>query len=187
MNKKNIILRAATADDAPLIAWTVAAAIGEETLARYCGANGLSLLEDLARMDVSQYSFRNALAAEVGGVPAGAIIGYDGALLRELRPITFALIREKTGRILDIEEETQAGEFYLDSVAVRPEFRGNGIGGKLILKMCERAFAAGHEKAGLLVDAENPRAEKLYRSVGFSRVSAKRFCGNAMWHLQKSA
>ncbi len=181
-----MIVREAKIEDAPLIAWTVAEAIGTETLERYCGNDGLAVLETLARAEVSQYSFRNALVAEIDGVPAGAIVGYDGALLRELRPITFALIRGKTGKVLEIEEETQPGEFYLDSVGVRPEFRGLGVGRELILKMCERAFSSGHDKVGLLVDAENPRAEKLYTALGFVRVAEKRFCGNAMRHLQKS-
>lgn len=187
MQLTKIIIRNAFPEDAPLIAWTVATAIGEETLERYCGNAGLSVLEILARTKISQYSFQNSLVAEINSIPVGVIVGYDGALLRKLRPITFALIHEKTGKYLQLEEETQAGEFYLDSVSVYPEFRGRGIGRKLILKMCERAFAAGHQKVGLLVDAENPRAEKLYSELGFVRITPKRFCGNAMWHLQKSA
>lgn len=187
MNPAEIIIRNAASEDAPLIAWTVATAIGEDTLKRYCGNAGLSVLETLARAEISQYSFRNALVAEINGVPAGAIVGYDGALLRKLRPITLELICEKTGKKLQIEEETQAGEFYLDSVSVHPEFRQKGVGRKLILKMCECAFTAGHRKIGLLVDAENPQAEKLYSALGFVRVAPRRFCGNAMWHLQKSA
>lgn len=56
-----MIVREAKIEDAPLIAWTVAEAIGTETLERYCGNDGLAVLETLARAEVSQYSFRNAM------------------------------------------------------------------------------------------------------------------------------
>ena len=35
----------------------------------------------------------------------------------------------------------------------------------------------------LLVDFENPAAERLYKSVGFERVNVKDFLGHKMWHL----
>ena len=48
----------------------------------------------------------------------------------------------------------------------------------------DRAFAAGHERVGLIVDFANPRAEALYNSLGFERVNAMKFLGHDMWHMQ---
>jgi DNA-3-methyladenine glycosylase I len=84
-----------------------------------------------------------------------------------------------------MEPETSAGEFYLDSLAVFPPFRGNGVARSLILALSEKAFAYGHKNVGLLVDFENPNAEILYRSVGFVRKEEKIFLGHKMWHMQK--
>ena len=45
---------------------------------------------------------------------------------------------------------------------------------------------AGHEHVGLIVDFDNPRAEKLYASLGFVRMEATKFLGHDMWHMQVS-
>ena len=118
------------------------------------------------------------------GVPAGVIVGYDGALLYQLREPLLQLVREKLGRDLDIEDETAAGEFYIDSFAVLPQYRGCGVGRELLVAACSRAFAAGHKKVGLIVDFNNSRAEKLYASLGFKRIEPTTFLGCKMWHMQ---
>ena len=80
-------------------------------------------------------------------------------------------------------DETDSSEFYLDSLAVFPEYRGRGIGAKLILAVKEKAFNEYNKNLGLLVDFENPDAERLYQSVGFERADVKDFLGHKMWHL----
>lgn len=180
-----ITVREAAAADARLIAQAVAMAMGEEIAKAYCGVeNYLEVLTEIARMEDSQYSYRNALVALADDRPAGAIVGYDGGSLHRLRDRTLAVIRRFNPRLSVLEEETGAGEFYLDSVGVLPEFRGCGIGRRLLLAMKERAFAAGHACVGLLVDEANPDAERLYVALGFARVGTKRFFGHRMWHLQ---
>lgn len=183
---RQIVIRQASGDDAQLIASAVVMAIGgDESVRRYCGDDYMTVLEELARMETSQYSWRNALVAEVDGAPAGAVIGYDGARLQELRSHTFDVIRMHIGTALPfIEDETGPGEFYLDSIAVLPAFRGCGIGGRLLAAMRDRALAEGHERVGLLVDFGNPDAERLYLSLGFRRMEERQFLGHDMWHLQ---
>lgn len=175
----NITIRPATADDAPLVAKVVLMALHyDESHPLY------DVFKELAGRTDAQYSYCNALIAEVDGVPAGAIVGYDGGRLYELREPLQTIMRERQGRELEIEDETSAGEFYLDSLAVLPQFRGMGIGGKLLASARDRAFDAGFDKVGLLVDFTNPRAEKLYTSLGFRRVNATKFLGLDMWHMQ---
>lgn len=186
MKERLISVRLATKNDAKIIAQVVAMAIGdEETLKNYCGENYLEILEKIARREYTQYSFRNALIAEIGEKVAGAIVGYDGAKLLELRKGTFDVIKTHLGFSPNIEPETSAGEFYLDSVAVFSKFRGSGIGKCLISALCHKVFSEGHKAIGLLVDFENPDAEKLYHSIGFVRVNTTTFFGHKMWHLQK--
>ena len=83
-----------------------------------------------------------------------------------------------------LEEETSAGEFYLDSVAVLPQFKGLGVGRMLIGRMSERAFAEGFDRVGLIVDFDNIKAEALYSAMGFRRVNPTTFLGHDMWHMQ---
>ena len=180
-------MRAARCEDAAMIARAVAMAIGDEVALReYCGEEYLAVLEEVAAREATQYSWRYALVAEVDGVVAGAIVGYDGALLHPLRVATFAVLRERIGRVPKIDDETEAGECYLDSVGVLPEYRGRGVGGRLIEAFCQRAFAEGHERVGLIVDYDNPQAERLYSSLGFRRVGERQFFGHRMWHLQRA-
>lgn len=183
----NLTIKEAAAGDSRMIARAVILAMGEATAQLYCGSDCLKVLEEIAKREDTQYSYRHALAACVDGVPAGAIVGYDGAALLPLRDNTLAVIRKYNPRLSMVDEETEAGEFYLDSIGVLPEFRGRGIGGRLLLAMKERAFASGHERVGLLVDCENPRAERLYISQGFECVGTKLFFGHRMRHLQAQA
>ena len=111
-------------------------------------------------------------------------MGYDGARLQELRAPLIALIQERLGEPFEIEEETSAGEFYIDSLSVMPSFRGKGVGRALLAALRDKAFERGYERVGLLVDFDNPRAEKLYSSFGFERVNETTFLGHRMWHMQ---
>ena len=52
------------------------------------------------------------------------------------------------------------------------------------LEVLYKAFERGYERVGLLVDIDNPRAEKLYSSFGFERVNETTFLGHRMWHMQ---
>lgn len=186
MNTAKIMVRQAGREDAAMIAKAVAMAIGDEAALRaYCGDDYLDVLTEVARREGTQYSWQHALVADVEGAQAGAVVGYDGARLAELREGTFAVLRERVGKVPTIADETEAGEVYLDSVGVLPKFRGLGIGRILVDAFCERSFAEGHERVGLIVDFSNPQAEKLYASLGFERVGTRLFFGHQMWHLQK--
>lgn len=186
MDSGKIIVRVATREDAATIAQAVALAIGDrEALQAYCGEEYLAVLTEIARRKNTQYSYQQALIAEVDGIVAGAVVGYDGARLTELRNGTLAVISEHTGHTPTIADETEEGEQYLDSVGVLPHFRGLGVGRALVAAFCNKAFAEGHNCVGLLVDYENPNAEHLYTSLGFERVGTKLFFGHQMRHLQK--
>lgn len=84
-------IRQATIKDAPLLGQVVIWGIGEEITDEFAGPchtgeDVKSLFTILAEREDSQYSFKNALVAEAeDGTPMGAIIGYDGARLYDLR------------------------------------------------------------------------------------------------------
>ena len=82
-----------------------------------------------------------------------------------------------------MDDETQAGELYLDSLAVLPEYRRQGIASRLIKATKERANEMGLPCVGLLVDKGNPSGEALYTSVGFRYANDSHWGGHAMKHL----
>lgn len=180
MENDNIVIREAAKGDAEIVATVVSMALGGEPKEHKL----YPIFEELAARENAQYSYKNALVATLNGELAGAVVGYDGARLEELRAPLLALIREQFGEPLNIENETSAGEFYVDSLAVMPKYRGRGLGRRLLVAICNKAFEAGYERVGLLVDFKNPGAERLYSSLGFKRVNETTFLGIPMWHMQ---
>lgn len=180
MENNRITIREALPEDAALLGRVVIMALHTDDSHPLSG-----IFKELAARDDSQYSYKNAIVAEFDGKPAGAIIGYDGARLHELRRPLFELMEKRIGRTVEIEDETSAGEFYADSLAVLPEYRGRGVGRALLADVCRRAFENGFCKVGLLVDVTNPKAEAMYASLGFRRVNPTTFLGLDMWHMQK--
>lgn len=179
-----IKIREATKGDSRLIAEVIAMAIGFDLAEDYAGSKDvIKVMSEAAEREDSQYSYRNALIAEAGGRPVGAIVGYDGAKLKELRDGSLAVIRKYHPDVEIKEDETEQGEFYLDSLGVLPEYRGKGIATTLINSMIDKASAQGHKRFGLLVDPENPNAERLYKSLGFKYVGERPFFGHMMKHL----
>lgn len=182
----NLTIREATKKDADLIAHVVAMAMGYDLAADYAGDEDvIKVIGEVALCDDTQYSYQNALIAEIEGNPAGAIVGYDGGQLHRLREGSLSVIRRYHPDINITEDETEPGEFYLDSIGVLPEFRGQGIASRLIASMADKARMAGYARCGLLVDFGNGNAERLYSSLGFRYIGERPFFGHMMKHLQK--
>lgn len=162
----NIVIRTATADDAPTIAHAVAMAIGDEVALRnYCGDDYLAVLTEVASHKNTQYSWQYALVAEVEGAAADAVVGYDGARLVELREGTFSVLRENAVSIPTISDETEAGEIYLDSVGVLPEFRGVGRRSQIGRSILQKGLYRGARTSGIDCRLRQPKCrEIIYRT-----------------------
>lgn len=143
------------------------------------------MMTSLVSLDDSQYSYRNTLVALVDGQIAGCLVGYDGKDLRRLRKRFIEKAAEYLGRDFSgMDDETQAGEYYLDSLCVKQDFRKRGIATMLIREAISRH---GSQPVGLLVDHTHPWAERLYRAIGFEFVNETAWGGHAMNHLQYPA
>jgi len=130
-------------------------------------APGQSLLEfgrSRAARDTGAFSFRNAVMIEVDGEVAGCLIDYRlddpydtgdlDALPAAVRPL--------------VELEAQApGSWYINVLATFPEFRGLGLGSRLLGHAEERARAAGAREASIIVASENEGAVRLYARLGY--------------------
>ena len=81
-----------------------------------------------------------------------------------------------------IDDETQPGELYLDSLAVLPEYRRLGIAKKLVMTAKKRAERM-RLRLGLLVDKDNPEGEAFYTHVGFQYEGDSQWGGHPMKHL----
>ena len=161
-----------------MLAWPV-----EEILQ----SNGLTYkqlhesMTTIAAAEETIYSYENTIVEEVDGKVVGAMCAYDGADYQRLKqPIVDVLGADSGFAQL---KETEAGEFYLDSVGVLPEYRGRGIASSLFKAQCERAASLDHKVAGLIVDVDKPQAEALYARLGFTYLDDKDFFGHTMKHM----
>lgn len=186
--QQQISIRQATINDAAFIAQTVAMAIEDEKILRdYAGENYIQVFETIATAETTQYSYLNTLIAETEkGNILGAVIGYDGKKLSQLKQATLDIVKQLTALQPQISDEADKDEFYIDSLAVHPDNRNKKIGTKLLKAICKKATEEKHQKIGLLVDTSNIKAEKLYTSVGFRQVGYKCFFSHTMKHLQIS-
>lgn len=159
-----ITLRRATANDARFIAENVLRALHIDE----ADEEHIEHLASICRREDTLYSWRNATVALYDDVPAGLMVAYDGARYRQMRDITFPMIRIYVGDdYQSMDDETCAGEYYLDSLAVLEEYRCKGIASALIQEMFRLKDQAGIPLATLVVEPENDSAYRLYTRNGF--------------------
>lgn len=145
------------------------------------------LLLHFVKRENNQYSYENCLVAEDEGQVQGAVNIYDGARVKELREPVLEYIEKHFNEYLEPEEETQAGEFYIDSVGVNPDYRGKGAGTKMLQYLIEDYVEKKNQTLGLLVGEDNTVARRLYSKMGFKPVGKKVLRGKEMMHLQIAA
>lgn len=175
--------------DAPLIGKAVVMAIGPELARDFAGAGTVedveALLGRLAARTDSQYSYCNTLKAiDADGNTMGFVVAYDGARLHQLRRSFIAEVRRAMGHDLEgrLSDECEAGEYYLDTLAVFESYRGRGVAKALIEAAAGCAHNAG-KPLGLLCAKDNGRARRLYDSCGFRQDGERTFAGELMDHL----
>ncbi len=184
-----IEIREATKNQAAEIASLIMMAMTDDCCLYFCG-DGYGLVDFrkmmtmLVELEKSQYSYKNTLVAMDGDKVVGISISYDGARLHELRRAFIEVAKKYIGKDHSaIDDETQAGELYLDSLAVLPEYRRQRIASRLLRATKERANNMGLPCVGLLVDKDNPTGEALYASVGFRYMNDNQWGGHPMKHL----
>lgn len=161
---EEIKIRKATKADARFIAENVLRALHIEE----SDNEHIEHLAGICGREDTLYSWKNAVIALYEGIPAGLMVAYDGARYRRMRDVTFPMIRRYVGDDYhSMDDEACAGEFYLDSLAVLPEFRHKGIASALIREMFRLRDEAGIPLATIAVDPENDTAYRLYTGNGF--------------------
>lgn len=173
------------------IASLIMVAMTDDCCLNFCG-EGKSLddfrhmMTLLVERDDSQYSWRNTIVALDGDVVVGIATAYDGGDLHRLRQPFIELAKIHLNRDhTHIADETQAGELYLDSLAVLPQYRHRGIATGLINATAHRAATMKLPQVGLLVDTQNPGGEAFYTRCGFTFANRDTWGGHEMKHLVK--
>jgi ribosomal protein S18 acetylase RimI-like enzyme len=147
---------------------------GPNYMWRELAAPGQSALEvgrDRACREDGGFSYRNATLAEFGDEIAACLIGYplddpyDLTGLDEMPDFVRPLVR--------LEAEAP-GSWYVNVLATYPEFRGHGLGTKLL----EIAEAKGSEAQApamsVVVGSWNEGAARLYARAGYREAARER-------------
>jgi ribosomal protein S18 acetylase RimI-like enzyme len=181
------MIRKAIKEDAKAIATLMVAAM-EDLAKTFVGSaeidDAVKLFEHFCGETQNQYSFENTLVYVVDDIIAGSITIYDGALIEELRCPFFEYIKANYHtNHFEMELESGAGELYIDTLSVNPNYQGKGIGQQLIMAAIDWGKTLGHQKIGLLVDQTNPNAKRLYERLGFIKENDKVLLGKPHEHL----
>ncbi len=136
----------------------------------------LSLLQDCLNPEYAIVAIKNNDLVGIAGFHTK-----KGSLTRG---ITFRDLISRSGILKSVwaalvfslyERKLKPGELLMDGIAVQKEFRGKGIGSKLLDKIVKYAQENKYEKIRLDVIDTNPEARKLYERKGFEAVKTNKF------------
>jgi ribosomal protein S18 acetylase RimI-like enzyme len=123
-----------------------------------------------ARRDEGGFSYRNTVMVEAGdGRAAGCIVGYPLPEHPEPIPTDLPLMFVAMQELENLAPRT----WYVNVLAVYPEFRGRGLGSRL-LATAER-IAADLDLSGLsiIVSDANAGARRLYERFGYREAATR--------------
>lgn len=124
------------------------------------------------------FSYQNVNLAEGENGVAGLILSYPSDYYEQLNK----LVAEKLPSIYQSDttdfqskviplfttKEAKSGEYYIDSLAVYPEYRTCGVGSRLMKVAHLKSRKQGIKKTSLIVKTENKVALNLYKKLGYS-------------------
>jgi ribosomal protein S18 acetylase RimI-like enzyme len=166
--QRNTVFRPATIDDAnvlaelinyagegmPLYLWSQMAEPGE---------TAWDVGRRRAAREEASFSYHNATIIEHDGQCAGCLIGYGipdkPEPIQDDMPAMFAPLQEL--------ENLASGTWYINVLAVRPQFRRQGLGTKLLGLAEETAQNLGERGMSVIVSDANLGAHRLYERLGY--------------------
>ncbi len=144
----------------------------------------IDFLKVLTAQPDNQYSYENCWLGELDNQVVCCACLYDGANLVQLRAPIKVYIETHYQANFNPEEETEAGEIYLDCVSVSHDHQGKGLGTQMLQYLIDDLAYKQKQTIGLLVDEDNPNAKKMYLKMGFKPVGNKTLVGKKLEHLQ---
>lgn len=180
-------IRQAYPNEAAQIAPLVHAAVGDiaDELANSRDEDKVhDLLAHLIKCKDTRVGYGFIDVAEVNGVVGGVAVSYSGGIMEAANEPTFRFLhRYHDGASKPIQKnvlpllkvkEAEEDEYYLDSLAVHPRFRGRGLGTALLNHVQKKAKKNGYKKTSLLVEHGNMNAYRLYRKIGYKAAGEVR-------------
>ena len=122
-----------------------------------------------AARDDGSFSYRNAAIIERDEHCAGCLIGYeisdDPEPIADDMPAMFVPLQEL--------ENLVPGTWYVNVLAVRPQFRGHGLATQLLDLADKTAQSLGKRGLSVIVSDANAGARRLYERCGYSQSATR--------------
>ncbi len=135
------------------------------------GVTPVQILANGLKNDRFPHTFKNAIVAVSGQDVVGVALSYPSQYHGVTEALRAFVPAERLDHLQAFYETRVDNSLYLDSLAVFDEFRGQGVGGRLISLTKERALAAGFDTVSLIALADNAPALSVYRRHGFEVVA----------------
>jgi ribosomal protein S18 acetylase RimI-like enzyme len=163
-------MRAARKDESRVIAELFE--ICSDGVANYVWSTMQADYPDLSPLEIGQrryerentpFSYQNCLIAEDLGKVLGMMYAYAAEVSSDPDPHAGPV-----DPVLKPYAELEApGTLYIVGLAVWPDFRSNGVGGRMLEAARDRARAQGLRELSLLCFAGNTGARRFYERAGF--------------------
>jgi ribosomal protein S18 acetylase RimI-like enzyme len=123
-----------------------------------------------AQREDGGFSYRNATLAEVDGNVAALLLGYrlaDPYDAGDLQSVP-ATVRP----LIELEAEAP-GTWYVNALAAFPEYRGKGLGTRLLSEAEKSARKTRAALLSIIVAEQNEGAKRLYERTGYRAVARR--------------
>ena len=131
------------------------------------GETALEIGKRRAQREEGGFSYRHATIAEVDRRVAGLLLGYrlpEPYVLGDISGLP-----EMVRPLVELEAEAP-GTWYVNALAAFPEYRGRGIGTRLLKEAELLAIEVGAPGLSLIVADQNEGAKRLYSRMGYRAV-----------------
>jgi ribosomal protein S18 acetylase RimI-like enzyme len=169
------LLRPACKEDARALAQLID--IAGEGFATYLwtqsavpGEGALDVGMRRAQREGGGFSYRNAIVAEIDGRVAGLLLGYRLAEPYDIGDLSS--LSDLVRPLVELESEAP-GSWYVNALAVFPEYRGRGLGSQLLAEAERIAGLARASTLSIIVADQNEGAKRLYLRTGYRAVARR--------------
>ncbi|MGF1493479.1 MAG: GNAT family N-acetyltransferase [Microcoleaceae cyanobacterium] len=143
--------------------------------------DGLGISEEIPQVlaneiaaEESAISYKKTMVAVLDGDASNPVVGAVTSFPASEHRLTEEMEQFFPHNYLKVLEEFYQtrveNSWFMDTLAVREEFRGQGIGGQLIAVTKQRAKSEGFSALSLMAWADNIGAIRLYQRQGFTSV-----------------
>jgi ribosomal protein S18 acetylase RimI-like enzyme len=151
-----------SSDGIALIEWTEAAQAAGDRTALDIGAG-------IYASETGDYSYRNCCIAEVADRRVGMLLGFPMPA-RDPSDVVSPPPFDGTDVFAPYKYLEAPDTWYICGVALLPNYRGRGIGTRLMQIARQQARDHGHDRLSLIVFEENAAAVNLYRRLGYETI-----------------